>query len=108
VKDLSRRELVILAPMVALMIWVGAYPAPLLRRMEPSVQAVLERVATRGPGLGSTELGTGVDAGGAVAAGETSERSGTSSTRPASRLATAGFGDAPEGWPSDRTVSVQD
>ena len=44
VADLSRREIVILAPMVALMIWLGAYPAPFLRRMEPAVQAVLERV----------------------------------------------------------------
>jgi NADH-quinone oxidoreductase subunit M len=44
VADLSRRELVILVPMLALMIWIGAYPTPLLRRMESSVQAVLERV----------------------------------------------------------------
>jgi hypothetical protein len=30
--------------MVALMILLGAFPEPVLRRMEPSVQAVLERV----------------------------------------------------------------
>jgi NADH-quinone oxidoreductase subunit M len=42
--DLSRRELVILAPMVALMIWIGVQPGPILRRMEPSVQVLIERV----------------------------------------------------------------
>ncbi len=44
VEDLSRREITILAPMIALMIWIGAYPTPFLERMEPSVQAILERV----------------------------------------------------------------
>ena len=42
--DLSRRELVILVPMVVLMIWIGVQPAPFLRRMEPSVQVLLESV----------------------------------------------------------------
>jgi NADH-quinone oxidoreductase subunit M len=42
--DLSRREIAILAPMLALMIWIGWNPTPFLRRMEPSVQAVIERV----------------------------------------------------------------
>ncbi len=42
--DLSRRELVILAPMLALMIWIGFNPTPILRRMEPSVEVVLEQV----------------------------------------------------------------
>ncbi|MXX54325.1 MAG: NADH-quinone oxidoreductase subunit M [Gemmatimonadetes bacterium] len=42
--DLSRRECVVLGPLVALMIWIGVHPAPFLRRMEPSVQVVLERV----------------------------------------------------------------
>ena len=50
VADLSRRELVILAPLIALMIWIGVQPAALLRRMEPSVQAVLERVRSEAPG----------------------------------------------------------
>ncbi len=48
-KDLSRREIAILAPLCALMIWIGWDPTPFLRRMEPSVQAVLERVETAGP-----------------------------------------------------------
>jgi NADH-quinone oxidoreductase subunit M len=47
VADLSRRELAILTPLIAIMIWVGVQPAALLRRMEPSVQAVLERVQSQ-------------------------------------------------------------
>jgi NADH-quinone oxidoreductase subunit M len=46
--DLSRRELVILAPMVALMIWIGVQPGPFLRRMEPTVHAVIEQVTGNG------------------------------------------------------------
>jgi NADH-quinone oxidoreductase subunit M len=42
--DLSRRELVILTPMLALMIWIGFNPTPFLDRMEPSVNVVLEHV----------------------------------------------------------------
>jgi NADH-quinone oxidoreductase subunit M len=44
VRDVSGRELAILAPLVALMIWIGWNPTPFLRRMEPSVRAVIERV----------------------------------------------------------------
>ncbi len=44
IPDLSRRELVILAPMVALMIWIGVQPGPILERMEPSVHALIETV----------------------------------------------------------------
>ena len=46
--DLSRRELVILAPMVALMIWIGVQPNVFLERMEPSVRNVLEYVNDNG------------------------------------------------------------
>lgn len=50
-KDLSTREIVILAPMLALMVWIGVHPAPFLERMEPSVQAVIERVQSADQGL---------------------------------------------------------
>jgi NADH-quinone oxidoreductase subunit M len=49
VQDLSRREIAILAPMIALMIVIGVHPTPLLRKMEPSVQMVLERVYAAAP-----------------------------------------------------------
>jgi NADH-quinone oxidoreductase subunit M len=42
--DLTSREIVILAPLVALMIVIGWHPTPVLERMEPSVRVVLERV----------------------------------------------------------------
>ncbi len=42
--DLSPREIAILGPMVALMIWIGFHPTPFLSRMEASVVTVLERV----------------------------------------------------------------
>jgi hypothetical protein len=44
IEDLSRREMVILAPLCALMIILGWNPTPVLERMEPSVRAVIERV----------------------------------------------------------------
>ena len=48
VPDLSRRELSILVPLVALMLWIGVQPTPFLRRMEPSIEAVLERMERGG------------------------------------------------------------
>ena len=42
--DLTLREGIVLAPLVALMIWIGVHPAPILTRMEPSVGVVLERL----------------------------------------------------------------
>ncbi len=44
--DLSRRELAALAPLVAVMIWMGVYPKPFLERMEPSVTQLVEQVQT--------------------------------------------------------------
>ena len=47
IPDLNRRELAILAPLVAAIIWLGVYPAPVLRRMESSVEALVTRVEPR-------------------------------------------------------------
>ncbi|MDH3206234.1 MAG: NADH-quinone oxidoreductase subunit M [Gemmatimonadota bacterium] len=52
VADVTGREIAILAPLCALMIWIGWNPTPLLERMEPSVRAVIERVEG-GAGLGN-------------------------------------------------------
>jgi len=41
--DLNRRELALLAPLIAVIIWLGVYPAPVLRRMETSAQQVVDR-----------------------------------------------------------------
>ena len=42
--DLSRRELVIFVPLIALMLLMGLYPKPFLSRMEKSVEATLARI----------------------------------------------------------------
>ena len=50
VPDLNRRELVLMAPLVALIIWLGVYPAPVLRRMEGSAERFVRTVETRAAG----------------------------------------------------------
>jgi NADH-quinone oxidoreductase subunit M len=42
--DLGLREILILAPMAVLIVFLGIYPKPALDRIEPSVDAVLERI----------------------------------------------------------------
>ena len=46
--DLNRRELALLVPLVAVIIWLGVYPAPVLRRMEGSAQLLVNRVESAG------------------------------------------------------------
>ncbi len=48
-KDLTGREVTILAPLCALMIVIGWNPTPILSRMEASVQIVLDRVNAAAP-----------------------------------------------------------
>ena len=43
-RDLSPREFWTLAPVIALIVWIGVYPNPLLRRLDTSVAALMERV----------------------------------------------------------------
>jgi NADH-quinone oxidoreductase subunit M len=42
--DLNKRELTLLVPLIAAIIWLGVYPAPVLRRMEASAQLLIDRV----------------------------------------------------------------
>ncbi len=44
IPDLNRRELTILVPLVALIIWIGVYPRPVLDRMEPAVSQLIHQV----------------------------------------------------------------
>jgi NADH-quinone oxidoreductase subunit M len=44
IPDLNRRELAILLPLIAAIIWLGVYPAPVLRRTEASSQLLINRV----------------------------------------------------------------
>jgi NADH-quinone oxidoreductase subunit M len=52
VPDLSRRELAILVPMIALMIWIGVNPAPIMRKMEPTVEQLVSYVRQAGTASG--------------------------------------------------------
>ncbi len=42
--DLTPRELLVLAPLLAGIVWLGLYPAPVLRRMEPTSRQWVESV----------------------------------------------------------------
>jgi NADH-quinone oxidoreductase subunit M len=44
IRDLGAREIAVMVPLVALMLFMGIYPQPLLRRMGPSLDVVLSRV----------------------------------------------------------------
>jgi len=45
--DLGGRERALLAPMLLLIVLIGVYPGPLLRRTESSVSALIEQVEKR-------------------------------------------------------------
>src|SRR3954447_4398168 len=50
--DLNGREIATLIPLVALAIWIGIYPAPVLRRLDPSVGRIVVRVnSVYGPAI---------------------------------------------------------
>jgi NADH-quinone oxidoreductase subunit M len=46
--DLTAREYAVLLPVIAAIIWIGLYPDPVLRRMDASVRAVVQRVQAGG------------------------------------------------------------
>jgi NADH-quinone oxidoreductase subunit M len=44
IKDLSKREIAVMVPLIALILLMGLYPRPLLSRMEPSIDLIIDRV----------------------------------------------------------------
>jgi len=46
--DLNARELAVLLPLLAMIIFMGVYPQPFLRRIEPAVEAFVARVESKG------------------------------------------------------------
>jgi NADH-quinone oxidoreductase subunit M len=49
ISDLNVREKVVLAPLVALIIFLGFYPAPVLNVLQPTVDATLSSVGLADP-----------------------------------------------------------
>jgi NADH-quinone oxidoreductase subunit M len=47
--DLTRREYFVLAPLLVVILWLGLFPGPVLRRMEPSSRRFIELVRLRAP-----------------------------------------------------------
>ena len=47
VSDLNARELAVALPLVALVFWIGLYPAPFLRVINPSISAITARLHIR-------------------------------------------------------------
>ena len=47
IPDLNKRELALLVPLVAVIIWLGVYPAPVLRRTEASSRLLINRIEGR-------------------------------------------------------------
>ena len=47
IPDMNRRELLFMAPLVAGIIWLGVYPAPVLRRLQPAAEQFVRIVETR-------------------------------------------------------------
>jgi NADH-quinone oxidoreductase subunit M len=45
-RDLTLREVAVLVPVVLVILWIGLYPQPFLKRMEASTRATVERLVT--------------------------------------------------------------
>ncbi|MFZ4518763.1 MAG: complex I subunit 4 family protein [Microthrixaceae bacterium] len=54
-KDLRPTELMVLAPLLVLIVFLGLYPAPMLERIEPSVKALVAHVDRHSDGFTAVE-----------------------------------------------------
>src|SRR6266852_2730333 len=62
--DLTPREIAVLVPLLVCILWIGLYPKPILRRMEPSARALIEQLK---PGtVQAPPAGAGAGAGGGL------------------------------------------
>jgi NADH-quinone oxidoreductase subunit M len=55
--DLSPRELAVLIPLLAGIVWIGVYPKPILRRMEPAARQFIQSVRPPGAPTALTAAG---------------------------------------------------
>ncbi len=46
-KDLTRREVIVFAPLLFLIFWLGIYPQPILERIQPSIKETIELIDRR-------------------------------------------------------------
>jgi NADH-quinone oxidoreductase subunit M len=63
-KDMTAAEFGVMLPLLALIVYLGIHPAPMLDRMEPSVQAVVAHVEEEVPGFDSPDPGAAPEAAG--------------------------------------------
>ncbi|MBN2720950.1 MAG: NADH-quinone oxidoreductase subunit M [Proteobacteria bacterium] len=55
ITDMNQREILVLAPILVLIFWIGLYPMPFLRVMEPAVNDIVARLEVHEPGrMGSS------------------------------------------------------
>src|SRR5512132_1208221 len=59
IPDLNARELATMIPLIAVIIWLGVYPAPVLRRMEASAQQLVSQVTAGGATSASQNVARG-------------------------------------------------
>ena len=59
IPDLNRRELATMIPLIAVIIWLGVYPAPVLRRMEASAEQLVSQVTAGGAPSASQNVARG-------------------------------------------------
>jgi NADH-quinone oxidoreductase subunit M len=52
--DLTPREIAVLVPLLACIVWIGVYPQPILRRMEPAARQLVETVRANAAALAAT------------------------------------------------------
>jgi NADH-quinone oxidoreductase subunit M len=57
--DLRHRELLALAPLLALILWLGVWPAPLMSKVEPAVAQLAGQPAGKTPTLSRTAAAGG-------------------------------------------------
>jgi len=58
IPDMNRRELLLMAPLLAGIIWLGVYPAPVLRRLQPAAENFV-RIVERRSAMSSTAMREG-------------------------------------------------
>jgi NADH-quinone oxidoreductase subunit M len=61
VADLSRRELAVVAPLVALIVALGVYPQPLIDLIQPAVAATMDDVGSDPGGITPTTTDAGTE-----------------------------------------------